>query len=444
MATAAQPNTAAGDRGQNADKPTAIPAKGWKEIALRTWKEVGNDNVGIVAAGVAFYGFLALVPLLGAIVLTYGLFVDPQTVLRHAGSITAMIPGEAGELIGQQLISVVQTSGEKKGLGLVIALAVAIWGARNAASSVVTALNIAYEEEEKRGFIETNLLAIGMTIGAVLLALLAGAAMAVLGYIQHLFPDMGTVGAMFWRIVTYVLLGAAAAAAAATLFRYGPSRENAQWTWLTPGSVLFAAAWILLTLGFGFYVSNFGNYGATYGSLSAIVVLLTWLYFSSYVLLFAAELNSEIEHQTAKDTTDDAQKPLGARGAWSADHVASGPDDTDEGTSLPRSGGEGDRSAQLRSGGVKTADTGPFVSRPAAATSPSLLGKDREEQGGEHPYLVSRVANRVDRLVGARKIGMISSALATVGLGFLRRKGKAGTGAALLATAAGLALLRRD
>lgn len=441
MATAAQPNPAQTDRGQSADTPTQIPAKGWKEILLRTWKEGGKDNIGIVAAGVAFYGFLALVPLLGAIVLTYGIFVEPQTVLRHAGSITAMIPGEGGQLISEQLINVVQTSGGKKGFGLVIALAVAIWGARNAASSVVTALNIAYEEEEKRGFIKTNLLAIGMTIGAVLLALLAGSAMAVLGYIQHLFPGMGPIGAVFWRIVTYVLLGAAAAAAAATLFRFGPSREKATWTWLTPGSIAFAAVWILLTLGFGFYVSNFGNYGATYGSLSAIVVLLTWLYLSSYVLLFAAELNSEIEHQTAKDTTDAAHRPLGARGAWSADHVAAGTTETNEEASGPPSGGEGKRSAQPGGDAANAAVAGASVDRAAASVQPP---RNRQDQGSAHPYLVSRVANRADRLLGAKKIGMLSSALATFGLGLLRKKGKAGTGAALLATAAGLAFIRRD
>ena len=429
MATAASANPTA-DSGQSADKPTQIPARGWKEVAVRTWREGGKDNVGIVAAGVAFYGFLALVPLLGAIVLTYGLFVEPATVLRHAGSITAMIPGEGGQLISEQLINVVQTSGGKKGLGLVIALALAIWGARNAASSVITALNIAYEEEEKRGFIKTNLLAIGMTVGAVLLALLAGSAMAVLGYIQHLFPDMGAIGAAFWRIVTYVLLGAAAAAAAATLFRYGPSREKAKWSWLTPGSIVFAAAWILLTLLFGFYVSNFGNYGATYGSLSAIVVLLTWLYLSSYVLLFAAELNSEIEHQTAKDTTDHHDKPLGARGAWSADHVA---DDATDSDKLSRQDGSRAADAKTQPGSRK------LVDRPAVPRGATAVPSEKE-----HPYLVSRVANRVDRLVGAKKIGMLSSALATFGLGFLRKKGKAGTGAALLATAVGLALIRRD
>lgn len=423
MATAAHPSNAS-DRGQSADKPTEIPAQGWKEIALRTWKEGGKDNIGIVAAGVAFYGFLALVPLLGAIVLTYGLFVEPETVLRHAGSITSMVPGEAGTLISEQLINVVQTSGGKKGLGLAIALAIAIWGARNAASSVITALNIAYEEEEKRGFIKVTLLAIGMTVGAVLLALLAGGAMAVLGYVQHLFPDMGTVGAIFWRIVTYLLLGAAAAAAAATLFRYGPSREKARWTWLTPGSLLFAATWILLTLGFGFYVSNFGNYGATYGSLSAIVVLLTWLYFSSYALLFAAELNSEIEHQTAKDTTDAAEKPLGARGAWSADHVAAGSTEAD----------------------AEQKDAGEGGEKAAAANKSStqiMQLADLKPPRVEHPYLVSRVTNRAGRLAGTAKIGMAMSALSTLGLGYLRRRGHEKTGAALLVTAAGLALLRR-
>lgn len=436
MATAAHPNAAAGDRGQNADKPSEIPASGWKEIALRAWKETDKDNVGIVAAGVAFYGFLALVPLMGAIVLTYGLFAEPATVLRHAGSITNMIPGEAGQLIGQQLISVVQTSGGKKGLGLVLALAVAIWGARNAAGSVVTALNIAYEEEEKRGFIKTNLLAIGMTVGAVLLALLAGGAIAMLGYLQHLFPGLGPVGAFFWKVLTYLLLGGVAAAAAATLFRYGPSRENAKWTWLTPGSIAFAVAWILLTLGFGFYVSNFGNYGATYGSLSAIVILLTWLYLSSYVLLFAAELNSEIEHQTAKDTTDrPADKPLGARGAWSADHVAAGKTETTE--DEEQSSGLSKASATGEQAGGPRSSSGGVVGNGSRAKGASA------DNASEHPYLTSRVTSRAGQIAGARKIGMVSSGLATLGLGFLKRRGKEKTGAALLATAAGLALLRR-
>jgi membrane protein len=423
MATAAASRT---DQGRSADKPTQIPGPGWMEIAKRTWKEVGKDNVGIVAAGVAFYFFLALVPLLGAAVLTYGLFASPETVARQAQSLTSLMPGEAASLIGEQLMNVVQTSGGKKGLGLLIAIAVAFWGARNAASAIITALNIAYEEEEKRGFVRTTLLALAMTLGAVLMAGVVALAIGVLSGIEHLLPNAGGFIHLLFKLLTYALLGAVAAAAAASLYRYGPSREKAKWTWLTPGSIFFAVIWLLLTLGFGFYVSNFGNYGATYGSLSAVVVLLTWLYLSSYVLIFGAELNSEIEHQTAKDTTaKPGEKPLGARGAWSADHVAA----REEGDA-PQPSRSG-RQVREAPGGPSNSPSAPVADRPSA----------REESS--HPYLTSRLASRTGQLAGARKISMLSSGLATLGLGFLKKRGSEKTGAALLATAAGLALLRR-
>lgn len=418
MATAAVPTT---DNGRSADKPTDIPKEGWIEIAKRTWAEVQKDNVGIVAAGVAFYFFLALVPLLGATVLTYGLFASPETVARQASSLTAVLPGEAAKLIGEQLMNVVQTSGGKKGFGLIAAIAVAFWGARNAAGAIVTALNIAYEEEEKRGFVKTTLLALAMTVGAVLMAGFVATAMGVLAAVERLLPNAGAVGHFLFSALTYLLLGGIAAAAAATLYRYGPSREKARWTWLTPGSIFFAAIWLLLTLGFGFYVRNFGNYGATYGSLSAVVVLLTWLYLSSYVLIFGAELNSEIEHQTERDTTSEPrEKPLGGRGAWSADHVAS-----DEDSSAPAQG-KRSQPAERSGGGVNAVSTDPAPEAPS-----------------EHSYLTSRVTSRAGQLAGARKISMLSSGLATLGLGFLKKRGKEKTGVALLATAAGLALLKR-
>lgn len=410
MATAA----ATADRGRSATKPTEIPRPGWIEIAKRTWKEVGKDNVGIVAAGVAFYFFLALVPLLGATVLTYGLFASPETVVRQAQGLTAFLPGEAAKLIGEQLLNVVETNDGKKGFGLIAAILIAFWGARNAAGAIVTALNIAYEEEEKRNFIQATALALAMTVGAVLMAGIVGAAIAVLSAIEKLLPDAGAVGRFFFSALTYVMLAAIAAAAAATLYRYGPSRRKARWTWLTPGSIFFAVVWLLLTLGFGFYVRNFASYGATYGALSSVIVLLTWLYLSSYVLLFGAELNSEVEHQTARDTTargDD--KPLGARGAWSADHVAAGKEETE--------------------GGAE----GLGKATPVATSAPTI------SQPSDHAYLTSRIASRTGQLAGARKISMLSSGLATLGLGFLKRRGREKTGAALLVTAAGLALLKR-
>ncbi|WP_114227156.1 MULTISPECIES: YihY/virulence factor BrkB family protein [Sphingomonas] len=406
------------DRGRAAATPSAIPLAGWKDVILRTWRETGQDNVGIVAAGVAFYGFLALIPLLGAIVLTYGLVAEPETVLRHATAITRLLPGETGQLIGQQLISVVDTSGGKKGFGLLLALVIALWGARNAAGSVVTALNIAYEEEETRSLVATTVLALLITVAAVVLALIAGGAIAMLAALEKLLPDVGPIGAALFQLLTFVLLGAAAAAAAATLFRYGPARNEAKWIWLTPGSMLYAIGWIVLTLGFGFYVKNFGNYGATYGSLSATVVMLSWLYLSSYLLLFAGELNSELEHQTGRDTTRGREVPLGQRGAWSADHVAGGDGPTEE--------------ASLRASLAEAVGAGKTVAR----------GTPTRASNG-HDYLVSRAASRAGPLVGARRISMASSALATVGLGLLKRRGRAKVGAALLAAAAGLAFLRR-
>jgi membrane protein len=190
---------------------------------------------------------------------------------------------------------VVGTSGDKKGLGLVAALAIALFGARNGAGALIIALNIAYEEEETRSFIHLTLLALAMTVAAVLFAIIAALAIAVIGFVEDLIPFASGLVALASKALTYALLAAAGAAMAATLYRFGPARRHAGWEWLTPGSLLATAGWVVLTLGFGLYVSRFGHYSATYGSLSAVIVLLTWLYLSSYLFLLGAELNSELE-----------------------------------------------------------------------------------------------------------------------------------------------------
>ncbi|WP_240325557.1 YihY/virulence factor BrkB family protein [Sphingomonas mesophila] len=422
--------------GQTATTPADIPAKGWKEVAKRTWQQSSEDNIGLVAAGVAFYGFLALVPLLGATVLTYGLIADPATVVAHAQSLTSVMPADAAKLIGEQLLNVVATSGGKKGLGLVVALAIALFGARNAAGSVITALNIAYEEEERRGFLKVNLLALAITAGAVVLAIAAMIAVAALGHLEKLLPGLPGFVLTLGKFASYALLLAGAAAGAATLYRYGPDRKKAKWVWITPGSVFAALGWIGLTLGFGFYAANFGNYGKTYGSLATVVVLLTWMYLSAYVLLFGAELNSELEHQTARDTTAGPEQPLGQRGAWSADHVASEPSSL---TAQPA--GEASFKAPptpLRRWNAR--EGRGTVAAPAAMVEGSA--QPPHEKSG-HPYLISRAAARAAPLTGGAKIGMVGSALATIGLSQLRRRGRASVGATLLVTAAALALLRR-
>lgn len=418
----------AGTKGRDAETPAEIPVPGWKEIAFRTWKESSKDNVSLVAAGVAFYGFLAMVPLLGATVLTYGLIASPQTVLHNVQSLATMLPQDVAKLLGDQLLNVVQTSSGKKGLGVLLALLVALWGARNAAGSIIIALNIAYEEEEKRGWVKVTLLSLAITLAAVLLGMIGAAVVGAMAALNHMLPNLGPVTVVAGKVLAYVLLAAVAAGAAATLYRYGPSRTKAKWTWITPGSLFFAFGWVVLTLGFGFYVSHFGKYNVTYGSLGGVIVLVTWLYLSSFILLYGAEFNSEVEHQTSRDTTaEPAEKPLGSRGAWSADHVADGPGDE---------GKEGDGSDDRPPSDDPDAHRSDHVTPSAPiATQPT---------GHEHPYLAARLANRAAGLAGLRKVGMISAGLSTVGLSLLRRRGRGGAGAALLATAVGLSLLRRD
>ena len=270
-----------------------------RAVLTSAWHEQGEDNIGLIAAGVAFYAFLALVPVLGAIVLSYGLVATPTTVVENFRTMTSVLPADAARLIGEQLLNVVRASADKKGIGLLIALGVALFGARNGALAIITALNVAYEVPEKRGFIRLNLLALAMTIASVVAAMVGTVGVAALGQLDSLLA--GAPGAVvLGKIASLVVLLAVGAAGAAALYRYAPCRNDPRWAWITPGSIFAAVAWGLLTLGFGAYVSSFGNYNATYGSLGAVVVLLTWIWLTAYALLLGGEINSEIEKRRAQ------------------------------------------------------------------------------------------------------------------------------------------------
>ena len=314
-----------------------MPLPAWKDIAARTYKRTWDDNVGLVAAGVAFYGFFALLSLLGLIVLVYGFAADPHTVVEHMQTLIGILPRDVVLLIGKQLMTAVDSSQSTKGLGIVVAAAVAIYGGTNGAAATITALNIAYEEKEKRSLFRFYLLAIALTLGALVVALAAIAATAAIAFLQKVLPEAAPAAIIAGRAAAYVLMALAAAAIASTLYRFGPSREDAQWKWITPGSAFAAVAWLILTTLFGVYVAHFTNYSASYGSLGAVVALLTWLYLSAYAFVFGAELNSEIEHQTAKDSTTGAPEPMGDRGAWAADNVATD-DEVQDRPEEPREG----------------------------------------------------------------------------------------------------------
>lgn len=308
--------------GRHATTPWQMPLPAWKEVVIRVWNQSWLDNIGLVAAGVAFYGFLALVPLLGILVLGYGIFSQPATVIDHVTTMVRFLPPDVVKLIGQLLMNAVHASEQGSRLGILAALSVALYAGSNGAGAIMSALNIAYEEKEKRGLLRFYGIAIIITVGATLIALVALAVMAAVGELERILPKATPAMLVVGKAGLYAAMALLAAGVAATLYRFGPSRQDARWQWLTPGSIFTSIVWLLLAIGFSFYVTRLTDYSATYGSIAAIVMLLTWMYLSAYAFLFGAELNAELEHQTAKDSTTGRPEPLGKRGAWVADHVA--------------------------------------------------------------------------------------------------------------------------
>ncbi len=311
-------------------QPISWPAlRDWKDVLVRTWKESGDDNVGLLSAGVAFYLFLAFVPLLASAVLTYGLVADPQTVAEHIQTLARTLPREAAAIIGDQLKAITGSKSGAHGIGLLLAIAVALYGASKGSASIVTALNIAYEVKESRGFVRRTALALAMTVGLVVIVLFGASAISALAFIEHLLPFSSPVVHLLLQILLWVVAAAVVALGLALVYRYAPDRPDAPWAWVTPGSAAATLLWLLASFGFGLYVSNFGNYNATYGSLGGVVVFLTWLYLSAYILLMGGEMNSELERQQAKATGLPAEPAAEAEAAEPAreptDKASTGP-----------------------------------------------------------------------------------------------------------------------
>lgn len=282
-----------------ARSPFAVPKEGWLAILKRTWTRTGDNNVAIIAAGVAFYAFSAIVPLLASVVLSYGLFAEGETVQRNITAIFSVLPREAASVVTDQLLTVVESSKGKQGLGLALALVIALYGATKGASAVIAGLNVANDVRETRGLVRLNLLYFGVVLGGVTLIFLAILATAMIGFLESLIPGAPEAVLILIRLGGYILLAALVMSAAALLFYVGPAQRQPHFVWLSPGSIGATMLWLAGTSAFGLYAANFGNYGATYGSLSAVIVLLTWLWLSAYVFLLGAELNAELERQVA-------------------------------------------------------------------------------------------------------------------------------------------------
>ena len=308
-------------RGRDADRPSQIPARGWLDILKRVWSQMGEDNISIVAAGVAFYAMLAIFPALGAALSIYGLIADPADVSQQLASLGGMLPADARSLLEDQLAGLAAQPKTALGFGVIFGILLALWSASAGMKALMTALNIAYEEEEKRGFLRYYMVALGLTFGAILAALVAIALVAVLPPILDALPVPDWLQWLL-SLVRWPLLAAGVIFGLAVLYRHGPSRKQAQWQWVSWGAAVATVLWIGGSLLFSWYAANFADYNKTYGSVGAVVGLLMWFYITAYVMLFGAELNSEMERQTARDTTRAPEQPMGRRGARMADTVA--------------------------------------------------------------------------------------------------------------------------
>ena len=277
--------------------------KDWRNIIRSVWKEIKEDNLSLVAAGVGFYALLAIFPAIGAIVSLYGLVADPETIREHLGFVRSVLPRDAYRLLADQVREL--TSGEdvKLGIGFAVGVALSLWSASRALIALVTALNIAYEEEEGRGLIRVNLIAVAFTLGAVLVML---AAMAILGGLPAAVEKLGLPGWLSWLVLLlrWPPLAVVVLVGLALLYRFGPNRPQARMQWVTPGAVLAMIFWLIAAVGFSAYVSNFGKYNETFGSLAGGIILLLWFYVTAYAVCVGAEINAELEFRAREGAAE--------------------------------------------------------------------------------------------------------------------------------------------
>ncbi|WP_246057882.1 YihY/virulence factor BrkB family protein [Arenibacterium halophilum] len=306
------------DTGEMARTPRAIPIGGWKAIALRVWTEVGGDHISLIAAGVAFYGLLALFPAITALMALAGLVFDASQVTDQIGLVASIVPEAAAEIIIGQAAAI--TGSEDGGLGLtaLIGFATAIWAASKGVGSLIEGINVAYDEAETRGFIRLTATRLGLTIFLVVGMVTGLGATIVLPSILQLL-SFGVTTELLIGATRWVALFAMTAFGICVLYRVAPDRRAAQWSWLVPGAVLATILWVAASMGFAVYVQNFGSYQETFGAMAGVIILLMWLWISAYVILLGAELNAEAEAQTRVDSTVGKSMPLGERGAVKAD-----------------------------------------------------------------------------------------------------------------------------
>jgi membrane protein len=318
LTNARRPQIESAARGRDAKHPGRIPARGWADILWRCWQEVSDANLFLVAGGVTYAVLLALFPGLAALVAIYGLVLDPAQVEKQVSDLSGVLPAQSQQLLVDELHKLASASNGTLGVSAAIGLVLALWSASRGMSGLITALNIAYEETERRGFFKLNLLALGLTIAVMLGGLVVIALLAVLPAAVQ-FIGLGRTTKWLLLILQWPLLVAVVMLGLAVLYRYAPDRDRPQWRWVSAGAITATTLWIIASLAFTIYVANFNSYDTTYGSLGGVIILLTWLYLSAFVVALGAAINAQSEKQTRTDSTDGPPAPMGTRGARAAD-----------------------------------------------------------------------------------------------------------------------------
>ena len=310
--------------GEQATRPTQIPARGWWQVTRRAFAEGKSDNVPILAGGVAFFAFLAVFPAMIAALSLYGLVADPAQVADQVGRLAELLPETARPLIVDQLNSVAAGGGTALGWGLVISVLAAFWSASGGTMNLIKATNVAYDEDESRGFVKLRGIALALTVGAIIFVLLAVALVAGVPVVLNAIGLSGF-ALTIAQVARWVLLFVLVTVALAVIYRVAPDRKAPRFAWVSTGALVATVLWLIGSILFSVYVSNFGSYNKTYGALAGVVVLMLWLYLTCYIVLLGAEINAESEKQTKRDSTVGEEEPRGRRGAEAADDVRADP-----------------------------------------------------------------------------------------------------------------------
>jgi membrane protein len=305
-------------RGRTAYRPTEIPWKGILDVLVRMWHKQADLNLGLIAAGIAFYGLLSLFPGITAAVAFAGTFLQPGMLIENSSEITAMLPEAAEDIVMGQLQDVANADSSTLSFAALFSLGIALYSASKAVANFIAGLNFIYEEKERRNFFILKALTVVLTVILIFGLLIAVIAVAAIPVIASIFGDYGMIDdlVMFLRWPVLFLMGAFGIA---ILYRLGPCRRSAKWRWLTPGAFIACALWVAGSYGFSLYVQSFGSYNETFGALGGVIILLTWLWLSAFIVLLGALLDAELEAQTKRDSTVGEERPMGERGAVKAD-----------------------------------------------------------------------------------------------------------------------------